>query len=143
MANTTIVSNPYNFNIISNTAFSATIDAVLPSTPIELFYKYVNLGEEDSLDYAFTITIPHGVKVVELIVETSSYNDAYSEVYNTKNSVNWVDYAVNETVYIGVSQGKTYNLSFYAWNIAESSTHVIRIKYSSEINAHAVDVEDY
>ena len=87
MANTITVSNLYTLNVNSNTTFSTTINAVVPSTSTELFYKQINLGEEDSLDYDFTITISYDVKVSEVIVETLYHNEAYSQIYSTKNNV--------------------------------------------------------
>lgn len=149
MANKTIVSNPYNFNINSNVSFSTTINAVLPDKETILYEAY---------DYTYEfidLVIPSGVKVVEVwcfaeIIEsddnfyatagvTSYLNDKYNKTWG------YVEVRANDSdsviKYVGVTPGKTYRLSV-ACSSDLGSAHVM-ISYSNEINAHAVDVEDY
>ena len=61
MANKTIVSNPYNFNIDNNVSFSTTINTVFPD-------KETILYEADEwLNIKFiNLTIPRGVNVVKV-----------------------------------------------------------------------------
>jgi hypothetical protein len=61
MANKTIVSNPYTFNIDNNVSFSTTINTVFPD-------KETILYEADEwLNIKFiNLTIPRGVNVVKV-----------------------------------------------------------------------------
>lgn len=151
MANKTIVSNPYTFNIYSNVSFSTTINAVLPDKETILYEA------DESLNVKFiNLTIPRGVNVVKVycfaeIIEsdpgiTSSayvlsyindnYNKTWAEVDVETND------AQNITKYVGVTPGKTYKLRVGCF-IGNVGSAYLSISYSNEINAHTVDVEDY
>lgn len=149
MANKTTVSNPYTFNINSNILFSTTINAVLPDKETILY---------EASDYTsefIDLSIPSGVKVVKVycnaeIIESDDNLVAEAHVHSYVNDkVNKV-WAVAEisgngmdeiTRYVGVTPGKTYRLSVYC--SSELGSAYLSISYSSEINAHAVDAEDY
>lgn len=149
MANKTTVSNPYTFNIDSNASFSTTINAVLPDKETILY---------EASDYTsefIALSIPSGVKVVkvycnaELIeVDDNLVAEAHVHSYvNDKVNKVWAVAGINGigmdeiTRYVGVTPGKTYRLSVYC--SSELGSAYLSISYSNEINAHAVDVEDY
>lgn len=93
MANKTIVSNPYTFNINSNILFSTTINTVFPDK------KTILYEADEWLNIKFiNLTIPSGVNVVKV---------------------------------------------YYFAEIIELDPGITSSAYSNEINAHAVDVEDY
>lgn len=151
MANKTIVYNPYNFNINSNVSFSTTINAVLPDKET-ILYK-----ADERLNIKFIkLTIPRGVNVVKVycfaeIIESdpgitsgayvlSYINDSYNKTWAD------VDAEMNDTQditkYVGVTPGKTYKLRVGCF-VGNIGSAYLSISYSNEINAHAVDVEDY
>lgn len=148
MANKTTVSNPYNFNISSNVSFSTTINAVLPDEETILY-------DASGGTYDFkNLTIPSGVRVVkvycyaEIIEQNDGLVAAYVGSYvNDKLNKVWgtaklEGIGIDEsTKYVGVTPGKTYRLSVVCHS--ESGGAYLSISYSNEINAHAVDVEDY
>lgn len=151
MANTTTVSNPYNFNVYSNTTFSATINAVLPDKETILFK--MNAGNPNGF---INLTIPSGTKVVKVYcyaaisgADDSEVSDASVFSYiNDKYNKTWAAAEITEdgtdeiTRYVGVTPGKIYEL-LVSCNIGNVGSAYLSISYSSEINAHAVDVEDY
>lgn len=93
MANKTIVSNPYNFNIDNNVSFSTTINTVLPDK------KTILYEADEWLNIKFiNLTTPRGFNVVKV---------------------------------------------YYFAEIIESDPGITSSAHSNEINAHAVDVEDY
>lgn len=151
MANKTIVSNPYTFNIYSNASFSTTINAVLPDKETILYEA------DEGLNVKFiNLTIPRGVNVVKVycfaeIIESdpdiasSAYvlsyiNDSYNKTWANVD-VEMND-AQNITKYVGVTPGKTYKLRVGCF-VGNIGSAYLSISYSNEINAHAVDVEDY
>ena len=153
MANTTTVSNPYNFNINNNTRFDATINAVLPDKETILYEA------DDSISFAerfINLTIPSGVNVVKVycfadIVESDSgvFSSASVASYiNDKFNKSWAVAEVEMngqdevTKYIGVTPGKTYRLEIWCF-VGNTGSAYLSISYSSKINTHAVDVEDY
>lgn len=153
MANKTTVSNPYTFNINSNASFSTTINAILPD-------KETILCEADdsisSPERFINLTIPSGVNVVKVycfadIVESDPgvVSSAYVLSYiNDSYNKTWadVDVEMNDTQditkYVGVTPGKTYKLRVGCF-VGNIGSAYLSISYSNEINAHAVDVEDY
>ena len=149
MANKTIVSNPYTFNIDSNILFSTTINAVLPDKEI-ILYK-----ASDYTSKFIDLSIPSGVKVVKVycfaeIIEKDDnlVADARVRSYvNDKVNKVWAAAGLNGisidevTRYVGVTPGKTYRLSVYC--SSELGSAYLSISYSNKINAHAVDVGDY
>ena len=122
----------------------------LPNTETTLYeatnytHSYVNCN------------IPSGVNVVKVycyaeIVEADSAYHNIAEVssyIDNKFNKKWCTAEVHasdnmETIkYIGVTPGKTYLLLISCGQDAIGSAEV-RISYSSVINAHAVDIEDY
>lgn len=153
MANKTTVSNPYNFNIVSNTSFSTTINAVLPDKETVLYEA------DDSVTSGsrfINLTIPSGVNVVEVycfadITESDSgvFSSASVASYiNDKFNKSWAVAEVESngqddiTKYVGVTPGKTYKLSVECF-VGNTGSAYLSISYSSTINVHAVDVEDY
>lgn len=142
------VSNPYSFNIVNNTSFTApSIAPNLPSEDTPLVWdKYDN-------SYYYTI-IPSGVKVLKCYydrrgtiyigvtpgkkyiyscLETFTFDDEGREdsgkgIYNINSKVYWYD---DPPVNFG---GYEYHSQFLPTN---------EIVYSASINNHAIDVEDY
>lgn len=151
MANKTTVSNPYNFNINRNTSFSTTINAVLPDKETTLYEA------DESLNTKFiNLTIPSGVNVVKVYCfadivegETGITSSAYVLSYiNDSYNKTWADVEVEMsdtqdiTKYVGVTPGKTYKLRVGCF-VGNIGSAYLSISYSSTINVHAVDVEDY
>lgn len=149
MANKTTVSNPYTFNIDSDVSFSTTINAVLLDKETILY---------EASDYTsefIDLSIPSGVKVVKVycnaeIIEIDDNLVAEAHVHsyvNDKVNKVWAVAGINGigmdeiTRYVGVTPGKTYRLSVYC--SSELGSAYLSISYSNEINAHAVDAEDY
>lgn len=149
MANKTTVSNPYNFNINRNTSFSTTINAVLPDKETVLY---------ETGDYVrkfIDLVIPSGVKVVKVycVAEIIEQDDGLSAEASVKSYINdkfnkvWAVAGIDgtgsdeATKYVGVTPGKTYRLLIFC--ASDLGGAELNISYSSTINAHAVDVEDY
>lgn len=149
MANKTTVSNPYTFNINSNILFSTTINAVLPAKETILYEA------SDYTDDYINLVIPSGVKVVKVycFAEIIDHDDNFVAEAHVHSYVNdkvnkvWAVAGLNGigvdeiTRYVGVTPGKTYRLSVYC--SSDLGSAYLSISYSSTINAHAVDVEDY
>ena len=157
----TTVSNPYSFNIVNNTSFSSpTIQSNLPQTDTLL------VDISDLYNNNYRLTIPSGVNVIYC----SGYVEAGSESYadyraalmikNNANNKYWNNDIENggggDTVdalcecYIGVTPGKTYDLSINTMANFESwegypgyANSDVKIYYSASINNHAIDVADY
>lgn len=153
MANKTTVSNPYNFNVNRNTSFSTTINAVLPDKETVLYET------DDSITSGarfINLTIPSGVNVVKVycfadIIESDSgvFSSATVASYiNDKFNKSWAVAEVESngqddiTKYVGVTPGKTYRLEVWCF-VGNTGSAYLSISYSSTINAHTVDVEDY
>lgn len=149
MANKTTVSNPYNFNINRNTSFSTTINAVLPDKETVLYEA------SDYTNEFIDLVIPSGVKVVKVycFAEIIEQDDNFAAEASIKSYINdkfnklWAVAGLNGngtdeiTRYVGVTPGKTYRLSVLCGS--ELGSADLNISYSSTINVHAVDVEDY
>lgn len=149
MANKTTVSNPYTFNIDSDVSFSTTINAVLPDKET-ILYKASDYTSE-----FIDLSIPSGVKVVKVYcnaeiikMDDNLVAEAHVHSYvNDKVNKVWAVAGINGigmddiTRYVGVTPGKTYRLSVYC--SSELGSAYLSISYSNEINAHAVDAEDY
>ena len=150
MANKTIVSNPYNFNINGNALFSTTINAVLPDKET-VFYEAFSYNDD-----WINLVIPSGIKVVKVycfadITESNSgvFSSASVASYiNDKFNKSWAVAEVEMngqdevTKYIGVTPGKTYRLEIWCF-VGNTGNAYLSISYSSKINTHTVDVEDY
>lgn len=157
----TTVSNPYSFNIVNNTSFSSpTIQSNLPQTNTLL----VDISNTYNNNYH--LTIPSGVNVIYCFgiahasVDREGECEAALIIKNNTNNKYWnndIEHGVGgDTVdalcecYIGVTPGKTYDLSintmanFESWEgypgYADSN---VKIYYSASINNHAIDVADY
>lgn len=153
MANKTTVSNPYNFNINRNTSFSTTINAVLPDKETVLYEADDSIVSSNRF---INLTIPSGVNVVKVycfadITESDSgvFSSASVASYiNDKFNKSWAVAEVESndqddiTKYVGVTPGKTYRLEVWCF-VGNTGSAYLSISYSSTINAHAVDVEDY
>ena len=153
MANKTTVSNPYNFNINRNLRFSTTINAVLPAKETILYELNQSIMHAARF---INLTIPSGVNVVKVycfadIIESDSgvFSSAYVASYiNDKFNKSWAVVVVESndqddvTKYVGVTPGKTYRLETWCF-VGNIGSAYLSISYSSTINAHAVDVEDY
>lgn len=101
------------------------------------------------------LSIPSGVKVVKVycFVEIIEQDDSFSAEASVKSYINgkfnklWgvaeiYGNGTDEiTKHVGVTPGKTYRLSVLCTTALGSA--YLSISYSSTINAHAVDVEDY
>lgn len=153
MANKTIVSNPYNFNANRNTSFSTTINAVLPDKETVLYEANDSIVSSNRF---INLTIPSGVNVVKVycfadITESDSgvFSSASVASYiNDKFNKSWAVAEVESngqddiTKYVGVTPGKTYRLEVWCF-VGNTGSAYLSISYSSTINVHAVDVEDY
>lgn len=134
----TTVSNPYSFNIKNNTGFtSPTIVSVLPDSDTLL---------ETIIEEIKTITIPLGCKVVRLDGYTPASGDGPAEVivYDITNAKLWCHiegdfYGASDTVYVGVTPGKTYKLHVHG----RGEEVTCEIYYSKDINNKTPDVTDY
>ena len=157
----TTVSNPYSFNIVNNTSFtSPIIQSNLPQTDTLL----VDISNTYNNNYR--LTIPSGVNVIYCSGIVNASVDRYGEceaaliIKNNTNNKYWNNDIENggggDTVdalcecYIGVTPGKTYDLSINTMANFESwegypgyANSDVKIYYSASINNHAIDVADY
>lgn len=157
----TTVSNPYSFNIVNDTSFSSpTIQSNLPQTDTLL----VDISGTYNNNYR--LTIPSGVNVIYCSGIVNASVDRYGEceaaliIKNNTNNKYWNNDIENggggDTVdalcecYIGVTPGKTYDLSINTMANFESwegypgyANSDVKIYYSASINNHAIDVADY
>lgn len=148
----TTVSNPYSFNIVNNTSFSSpTIQSNLPQTDTLL----VDISNTYNNNYQ--LTIPSGVNVIYCsgIVHASVDREGECEaaliIKNNTNNKYWNNDIENggsrDNVsasyqrYIGFP-GKIYKLKVHC-SVDNIGNAYLSISYSSKINTHAVDVEDY
>ncbi len=114
----------------------------LPSEETFLVNKtYISTGN-------LSITIPKGVSVVKVYIK-NTYTDwsgdgAYgtSSLWNRSSSKVWLvgPDSGSCTVYVGVSENKTYSLRFYCINI---DIQKFTISYSASINRQTPTVTDY
>lgn len=157
----TTVSNPYSFNIVNDTSFSSpTIQSNLPQTDTLL------VDISDTYNNNYRLTIPSGVNVIYCSGIVNASVDRYGEceaaliIKNNTNNKYWNNDIENggggDTVdalcecYIGVTPGKTYDLSINTMANFESwegypgyANSDVKIYYSASINNHAIDVADY
>lgn len=159
----TTVSNPYSFNIVNNTSFSSpTIQSNLPQTDTllaDISYIYSN---------NYRLTIPSGVNVIycsgyveagadkgegeyeaALIIKNNANNKYWNNDFENSYGIDYVSASCER--YIGVTPGKTYDLSidtsanckFYDASSRGHADSNVKIYYSASINNHAIDVADY
>ena len=144
----TTVSNPYSFNIVNNTSFTApSIAPNLPSGDTSLVWD-----KHDNGDY-YTI-IPPGVKVLKSYVspKTIYIGVTPGKTYickcdETETIVSWSGriytgrsiYDINDKVYW--YNNPPAKVGDYEEHYQFSPTN--EIVYSASINNHAIDVEDY
>ena len=116
------VSNPHSFSIKSNTEFSGSVQAALPTT--ETLLREVVTDSINNMVYTLS---------------TGNY----------PNNKNWAfidasdDTDVYGTRYVGVTPGKSYTVTADISTYGNSFYCSSEIYYSAEINTHAPDVEDY
>ena len=141
------VSNPYSFSIKSNTSFSGDVQDALPTTDTLLFRK-----ADDKYNSIFTDTIPNGVNVIKVLAHATGgdWSGANITIKNNKTNKIWAD-AYSEAfetdekiVYIAVTPGKTYTINIDEFEDGDNPGYCVwAIYYSSEINTHTPDIEDY
>lgn len=123
---------------------------------------YDSNGGEFSLPYGhdnnyhdYTITIPQGVKILKLYGESECLDDQMisSRLKNIDSEKTWCcptpvgsrDYYGQDTKYVAVTPGKTYNLRCYLYigGAGQCSETYIKISYSKSINEKIPDIIDY
>lgn len=96
----------------------------------------------------FSITIPKGVRVVKVYIKNDYTDWSGDGAWGTSSLTNrdtweqWLDGPSDGscTVYVGVSENKTYSLWFYHLNI---DVLKFTISYSASINRQTPTVTDY
>ena len=132
-----IVSNPYSFNIGENTAFSASVTVALPDKETSLLFS---TGNETK-----TITIPTGVNVIKIILTSYADGDQCNlTVTNASNRKYWAslvsrEYGDTSTTYIGVTPNKAYRIFIDQVGYADGDCEIL---YSAFINQQAPTVTD-
>ena len=113
------------------------------------------VDEEDTFDNSITITItiPNGVKVIEVFAEASAnYDNPDYDVWLNifSNNKPWYDGSSNGddvvafTGYIGVTPNKQYSITVYTnMHVGRSTIDRFYIRYSPEINNQTPTVTDY
>ena len=102
-------------------------------------------------DTNYSLTIPSGVKVLEVYLSIDSLNEGvegYISILNNKGDKTWADvqgwwedgFPDYITNYVGVTPGKTYSLNIQIDIEGDSSGY---IAYSPTINKKTPDVYDY
>lgn len=113
-------------------------------------------GGEFFPPHDYTITIPQGVKILKVYGESEclDYEMISSELKNIDSGKFWCsplatgtrDYYGQDTKYVAVTPGKTYNLRYYLYNGGDGqngSETYIEISYSKSINEKVPDIIDY
>ncbi len=142
----TIVSNPYSFNISKNTVFSTSIATELP----EKETKLLSLDDRWGL---FNVTIPAGVKVVKASSYANSENEdsnisSESWLRNEDSQEYWTSayaesYESNlDVTYVGVTPNKTYRL-FADGTVNGNGSVSVSLSYSVTINQQKPSITDY
>lgn len=134
----------------TGTTINLKVDTELPNTETILYEA------GDYIHKFIDLVIPSGVNVVKVyciaeLVEQDSNNSAEASVksyINDKFNKAWAIAGVygnngrdEITKYVGVTPGKTYKLLVHCGTDLGGAD--LSISYSQEINAHAVDIEDY
>ncbi len=110
------------------------------------------INETNTYDITGTITIPNGVKVIEVYVEAGSDNQEENErVYINVSSSNksWYNnfgiYNASISEYVGVTPNKQYTVALTVHSRLDDSAiaYIYYIKYSPEINKQTPTVTDY
>ena len=161
-----IVSNPYSFNISKNTGFSSSIQAILPNDNQSLFSDSddtIDGGQSAHIEKNIELKIPNGVNVIYIEADaeatsddSESTNDGTISITNTENNKKWAsqsdsvqydDIALYVCDYIGVTPGKIYKLKISIWAMAEmdpcKSNVSLGIYYSALINQKTPNILDY
>lgn len=161
-----IVSNPYSFNISKNTGFGSLIQVILPNDNQSLFSDSndtIGGAQSAYIEKNIDLKIPNGVNVIyiEAYAEATSdspesHNDGTISITNIKNNKKWAfesdsvlldDLALYVRDYIGVTPGKIYKLKISIWAMAEldpcRSNVSLNIYYSALINQKTPDILDY
>lgn len=140
----------YDIKSGTGTTINLKVDTGLPNVETTLYKA------GDYIHKFIDLVIPSGVNVVKVyciaeLVEQDSNNSAEASVrsyINDKFNKAWAIAGVygnngrdEITKYVGVTPGKTYKLLVHCGTDLGGAD--LSISYSQEINAHAVDVEDY
>lgn len=107
--------------------------------------------EDSMVNRNYSLTIPSGVKVLEVYLSINSLDEGVEAVINIANNKSdktwadvtgwWEDGSPDDTTnYVGVTPGKTYSLYINMDVEGDSSGY---IAYSPEINNKTPDVYDY
>lgn len=102
-------------------------------------------------DRNYSLTIPSGVKVLEVYLSIDSLDEGaegYLCIVNNRNDKTWADvggwwedgFPDDITSYVGVTPGKTYSLTISMDTDGSNSGY---IAYSPTINTHTPVVTDY
>ena len=135
----TTVSNPYSFNIVNNTSFTApSIAASLPSNDTAL--KFESTG---NYGY-FRTTIPDNVKVIKSI-DGTYIGVTPNKIYEVYSIISGCIEGNGESGYIGTNKATWFR---YMWgeddgDYDEELNPNNHFYYSASINNHAIDVADY
>lgn len=161
-----IVSNPYSFNISKNTGFSSSIQVILPNDNQSLFSDSNNAiggGQPAYIQKDIELKIPNEVNVIYIESDAEatsddpdSHNNGNIFITNTENNKKWAsesdsvlldNLALYVCNYIGVTPGKIYKLKINILAAAEldpcRSNVSLDIYYSALINQKTPDILDY
>lgn len=135
----TTVSNPYSFNIVSNTSLSVTIESPLPEDPTVLWS--IALSSVSSTETA-SLTIPAGVKVLNVIAATLNDNSGFLGAISVGSNTPWISGRLNGwgdslVSMVGVTPDKTYTLKCTGLNV------IVQAVYSKQLNTFTPDITDY
>lgn len=95
----------------------------------------------------YSLTIPSGIKVLEVYLSINSLNEGALHITNNKSNKGWAkvsgwwedDFPYDITNYVGVTPGKTYSLNISMGDGGSSGY----IAYSPEINNKTPTIYDY
>lgn len=124
----------------ASSAVTLVVESEVPTTKTSL-YSLTNVA---ATKY-FSITIPNGVSVICVDIESQNYDDTtYAWLYNVDNENDWgycEDWdgggSASEIWYVKVTAGKTYNLCLEGDYYAS-----VDISYSTTINSCIPDFTD-
>lgn len=136
-----IVSNPYSFNISKNTGFDSSIVTELPKEETFIYNQY------DSVMLDFKV--PTGVKVLKVIYSCyDAFGSTQGSLHNKVTNVMWhlsnTGSSATDIFYVGVTPGKKYELySLVSSSSEEGYDEYCSISYSALINQKTPDILDY
>ena len=129
--------------------------AAVPVDPAYLLNQSYAMSGKTAQSRSFSITVPSGVTVMEVyyyVNTTSTINLAEPFISSVSGGKTYISHSIktgsaSNTVYVGVTSGKTYTISHSAgifnkfWD--QSINYQIQIKYSQSINAKTPSITDY